>query len=433
MKRIVSSIYLLFITLGAFAQSSATSFDVAGIKVIMKPTQKEVVSVSMYFRGGVTNYPAEKAGIENLALAATAECGTKKFSKDAFKDREDAFGVEVGGSSGYDYGRISMNCISRFFDEGWGLFAEAVTNPVFDERELDMLKDKMISGIKQSESDPDGRIEQLAIQNTFKGTPYAIDPQGQESTLAGLSAAEVKQYYYNNLLNKNRMFIVVAGKVNKEDIVKRITSAFASLPAKPFTAVKLTMPVSSPVTLLAENRPLATNYIAGTFDAPAVSGNDYLPFRLAISVLSTRLFTEIRTNRNLSYAPYAHTENRLMPYGIMYVSTTDPKASVEVMLDVLKDLVENGFSEGELESGKSGYITTNYMKEESTGAIADALGRMEILGDWRIADETAERINRVTLPELNSVLKKYVKTIRWSYLGDKKLADEVSSVFRSTL
>ena len=55
------------------------------------------------------------------------------------------------------------------------------------------------------------------------------------------------------------------------------------------------------------------------------------------------------------------------------------------------------------------------------------------MGDWRIADETAERITKVTLTQMNAVLKKYVNTIRWSYLGDKKLADEAASAFKNTL
>ncbi len=433
MKRFAFSIYILFITLGASAQSKATSFDVAGIKVIMKPTQKEIINVSMYFRGGVTNYPADKAGIEQLALASTTECGTKKYTKDVFKDREDAFGVEVSGSSGYDNGTISMTCISRFFNEGWGLFADAVVNPVFEEKELEMLKDKMISGIKQSESDPDDRIEQLTIKNAFKGTPYAIDPSGDIETLNKLTSAEVKDYYYNKLLNKKRMFIVVVGKISKEEIIKRITASFASLPVKPYKPAVYSRPASASADVLLEERVLATNYITGSINAPSVSSNDYLPYRLAISALSNRLFREIRTNRNLSYAPYAHSINRLMPYAVMYVSTTDPKAAVQVMVDELRELRDNGFSEEELASGKSGFITNNYMKEESTEAIAASLGSAEILGDWRIADETAERITKVTLPQMNAVLKKYVNTIRWTYLGDKKRADEAASEFKTTL
>lgn len=433
MRRITASLFLLYITFSGFAQTMATSFEVAGIKVILKPTHKQVINVGMYFRGGVTNYSAEQAGIEHLALAATTECGTKKYNKDIFKDREDAFGVEVTGSSGYDNGTISMNCISRFFDQGWNLFADAVANPVFEERELGMLKEKMISGLKQSESDPDDRIDQLTIKNAFTGTPYAIDPAGDEATLAKLSANDVKNYYFNQLLNKKRMFIVVVGKITKEEITKRIIASFASLPSKPFTAKNLTARNTAVAKTLIEPRTLATNYITASFNAPLVSSNDYLPYRLAISALSNRLFREIRTKRNLSYAPYAHSVNRLMPYAVMYVSTTDPKAAVEVMVNELSDLKENGFSEEELASGKSGFITNNYMKEESTGAISAALGSAEVLGDWKIADETAVRITKVTLDEMNSVLKKYIGTIRWSYLGDKKLADEASEAFKISL
>lgn len=341
--------------------------------------------------------------------------------------------MEVTGSSGYDHGAISMNCISKYFNEGWDLFAEAVKNPVFEENELNMLKEKMISGIKQSESDPDERIEQMTLENAFNGTPYAINPAGTEASLQKFTAAEIKNYYFNQLLNKKRMFIVVVGKISKEDIIKRINSSFASLPVKPYKPSVLSGPTATSAKLLVENRALATNYITGSFNAPPVSSSDYLPYRLAISSLSNRLFREIRTKRNLSYAPYAHSVNRLMPYAMMYVSTTDPKAAVKVMIEELKDLRENGFTDEELASGKSGFITNNYMKEESTGAIASALGSAEILGDWRIADETAERITKVTLEQMNAVLKKYVSTIRWSYLGDKKLADEAADVFKTTL
>jgi len=431
MKKTFVNIFFLFITVNLFAQG-ATSFTVAGIKVILKPTNKEVIDVNMYYRGGVANYPSSKAGLENLALAATTEAGTKKYSANAFRDKADTYGIDLGGSSNYDYGQISMTCISRFFTQGWDLFANAVTSPVFDPREVDMLKEKVISGIKQSESDPDDRIEQLTMQNAFAGTAYATNPSGEETTLSKITAAELKSYYYNTLLNKNRMFIVVVGKVTKDEISKKILASFAALPAKSYKPAVLPGPKETGK-LLVEQRELATNYITASIDAPKLNSPDYLPFRLAISHLSNRLFREIRTKRNLSYAPYAYATTRLMPFAVMYVSTTEPKASAEVMLEQLKDLRDNGFSEEEMLSGKSNFITSNYMKEESSSAIASALGNAEILGDWRFADQAAERINKVTLKEMNDVLKKYINTIRWTFLGDQKLANENAAVFKSKI
>ena len=432
MKHIHLHIFLLFISVSVFGQNTATSFDVAGIKVILKPTIKEVIDVNMYYRGGVANYPAEKAGLENLSLAATTECGTKKYTGNAFRDRAESYGIDLGGSSNYDYGIISMTCISRFFDQGWDLFAEAVSNPVFEQRELDMLKEKIVSGVKQSESDPDDRIEQLTMQNAFAGTPYAINPSGEESTLSKLTAKEVRDYYYNTLLNKKRMFIVIVGKITKEQVIKKIQASFANLPVKTYKPAVLNVPAATGK-LLSEQRQLATNYITGSFNAPPVNSPDFLPFRLAISNLSNKLFREIRTKRNLSYAPYAYASTRLMPFAVMYVSTTEAKASVEVMIEELRDLRETGFTEEELQSGKSNFITSNYMKEESSGAIAAALGNAEIMGDWRIAEESANRIQKVTLKEMNEVLKKYVSDIRWTFLGDEKVLNSSREVFKSKI
>jgi len=432
MKRTFFNIFLLFISVNLYAQTSAVSFTVAGIKVILKPTVKEVVDVNMYYRGGVANYPATQAGIENIALAATTETGTSKYNANAFKDKADTYGVDIGGTSGYDYGTVSMTCISRFFNEGWDLFAEAVAHPVFNEREISMLKEKVISGVKQAESDPDERIEQLTMLNAFAGTPYAVNPMGDETSLGKLTAQQIKDYYYKKLLNKNRMFIVVVGKISREEITKRITASFASLPAGAYKPFLFAEP-AAPGKLMSEQRQLATNYITGSLNAPKVNSSDYLPFRLAISNLSTRLFREIRTKRNLSYAPYAYTTTRLMPFAVMYVSTTEPKASVEVMIQELKDLRDNGFTEEELSSAKSNFVTNNYVKEESSSAIASALGNAEIMGDWKIADEAAARINKVNLKEMNTVLKKYVGSIRWSYLGDQKLAEAAEAVFQSKI
>jgi len=86
MKIIRLNILFLFLSVSLFAQTSATSFTVSGIKVILKPTNKEVIDVNMYYRGGVANYPKTQAGLENLVLAATTEAGTKKYDANAFKD-----------------------------------------------------------------------------------------------------------------------------------------------------------------------------------------------------------------------------------------------------------------------------------------------------------------------------------------------------------
>jgi zinc protease len=411
------------------AQSTAQKFTVDGIEVIMKPTVKDIINVSVYYRGGVTNYNADKAGIENLALAGAPECGTKLFSKDAFKDKADKFGINVYGSSTYDYGFIGLNCISKYFNEGWSLIAEAVKNPVYNEKDFDLLKQKAISEIKNADADPDSKITKMAVANTFKNTPYAIDPTGEVNTVSNLSAKEIKNYYYNTLLNKNRMFIVVVGKISKEEITSKIKKAFGDLPSKSYTAFAYNIPEITSNNFNPEPRKLATNYIIGVVNAPLFTSDDFAANSLAVSAFSQNLFTEIRTKRNLSYAPYARSIRQRMPYNYMYVSTTDPKASVEVMVNEINRILTKGFSQKEFNDTKNLYITSNYMKEESTDRMAAALGKAEILGNWKMDEEFIGKIQKTTPADMTNVFKKYIKGINWSYLGDEKSADTAKDAF----
>ncbi len=228
------------------------------------------------------------------------------------------------------------------------------------------------------------------------------------------------------------MFLVVVGKISKEDLIKKITASFASIPAKPYTPKTIAVPAFTTNSLITKERSVATNYIVGLVNAPKMSNEDYVPYRLAISVLSSNLFREIRTKRNLSYAPGAHQTSGQVPYAMVSVSTTDPKASVEVMVDELKKLQQETVSDDGLQQLKGTFITNNYMKEQSSAAMAVGLGQSEIMGSWKIVEELPNKINAATAEQIRNAAKKYISGIKWNYLGDLKSAAEANTAFNSS-
>ena len=167
----------------------------------------------------------------------------------------------------------------------------------------------------------------------------------------------------------------------------------------------------------------------GVMNTPSFTSPDYVANRVAFATFSSNLFIEIRTKRNLSYAPYAYSVAQQMPYSLMYVSTTDPKASVEVMDNEIIRLKKDGFSQKEFSESKNLYITSNYMKEESTSALASSLGSAEILGDWKMSDEFIDKVQKLTPAEMTASFRKYIKGINWNYLGDEKAADAAKDAF----
>ncbi len=434
MKRIfIWSLFALILPAFGYSQSSAEKFSVDGIPVIMKHTVKEVLNVGVYYMGGVADYPKDEAGIANLALFATTECGTKEYTRDAFKNKADRYGIYLSGSSSYDYGNINLNCVDKYFPEGWSLLVEAVKHPVYGQNEFALLKEKILAGIKNSEADPDSKLEDMAMEHTFKGTAYETEPKGDTSSIPKLTATEVKDYYFQHLLNKNRMFIVVVGRISKKLISEKIHEAFGNIPSLPYTKPNYQAPDIAANSLNVQARKLATNYIMGFVNAPTMTSPDFVAGRLAMAAYSFDLFTEIRTKRNLSYAPYAYLVQRQMPYGLIYVSTTDPKASIQVMEDEIHKYKTKGFTDREFTDIRNLYITSNYMKNESTSAIASSYGLAEVLGNWKMADQFIDIVRKTTAQDMTNAFKKYVHGISWSYLGDPKAAETAKEVFETTV
>ena len=102
-------------------KKDAYDFTVDGVKVIVQPSDNDIVDVRTIIQGGVQNYPANKSGIESLAMSALTECGTIKDDKNTFKNKLDKVSAQVGGNTGFDYATFSMNCIKMDFGTVWPL------------------------------------------------------------------------------------------------------------------------------------------------------------------------------------------------------------------------------------------------------------------------------------------------------------------------
>jgi zinc protease len=423
MKKSIVTLLILGISFFSVkAQSETQSFDADGIKVIFKPTLKNVVNVRIYFRGGVTNYPARQAGIENITLNAATKCGTGKYSPAAFRDTSDNYGVFTYGTSTFDYGYIQINCISKYFDKGWDLFSSVVMNPVFETNEVKLLKDKEIDNLKDNESKPESYLDKLQMRNAFSNTPYAIDPAGNEETIDALTADDLRQYY-KTLLNKNKVFIVVVGNITKQDIFEKVLMSFGNMPSRSYTLTDLKAPVLSDNKLLTEMRDLKINYVSAIMNSPDFTDANYVPFKMGITGLSGNIYSYLRTQNKLSSSAGAYTSALIMPYTVMYAATNNVSAVMNGMLKKLKEIQNNGMEDEWLQHLKNIYITRNYINDQSASAITNNLGLAEILGNWQYGDDLPQLVKMVTVDQINKALSQYIVGLRWTVLGNPETID----------
>jgi len=401
--------------------------EINGVKVILKKTNKKVITTSVIVKGGTANYTKKKEGVEQFAFSLATEGGTKAYDKTTYSTMLEKMGSSISAGTSYDYGNFNLVSLKRNFDESWKLLVEVINNPLMNEEEFDLLKNKLIAAAQQTDSNPDAKLRNNAMENSFSGLPYANISGGTEESINNITLEDVTAHL-KKVMNKSDIFVVIVGDVEEEDITKKVEALVGNLPVgteRMFDYGEMSIKKSR---VTPEKRDIKTNYVRGYMDAPKATANDRVAMQVGMSIVRDRLFEEIRTKRNLSYAPQAYLPGVISgsPYVVWYVSTDKPNESIQVMYDEINKLRTVGFSPKELTDKKAGFLTRHFMGEESGGRQAMTLALAEISGlGWENTKTYLDDVNALTIKDINQAFKKYSsKGIDWTYLGDDTIIDE---------
>jgi zinc protease len=399
-------------------KAAAYQMEVSGVKVIVQPSGNDIVEIQTIIKGGVQNYTVSKQGIETLAMTGLTECGNKTDDKNTFKNKLDKVSAQLYASTSMDYATISMNCIKSDFEMVWPLYVNTITTPVFDAKEFDRIKQDAVNSLRAQASQPDYAIDKMAKQIAFTGKNYAKLPEGTVATVTKLTAAETKAYY-ESILTKSRMVIVVVASIERDVLEEKIKTLLATIPqGKPFSLKK--EPVAPLVnSFKAEKKDLATNYIQAITSAPAPGTADFNAFSLAMRIFSQRHFLEVRTNNGLSYAPGSWFDGGSSPSANISVSTTNPDKYIEVLKALVNKTKKEGFTEEEVKNIKTGYLTGFFYRQETNNAQAGSLVANEVLhNNWQRALTISDDMKKVKVEDLNKVFNKYITNMVYAYQGD---------------
>ncbi|MDI6804623.1 MAG: pitrilysin family protein [Bacteroidota bacterium] len=426
MKTTIIILFILILTISTvYSQKDVTEMNINGVQVIFKPAENDVVAVRLFVKGGSANLTPETAGIENFALQVATTSGTKKFPKDEYSSILDKLGSTIGSSSNNDFSVLSIRCVKENFSKTWELFEDIILNPAFDENEVTLTREKLISAIKTEDTNPDALIRKEMVRWYFEGHPYANRWIGTTPTVEKFTTEELMNYY-KQLMEKSRMLLVVVGRLDKKDFEKKVNALFAKLPVGSYKETPFAAPSKSQQSdYTIVEKPLPTNYVMGQYLLPSMNQPDYYAALLAHSILRDRMFEEVRTKRNLSYAPAAAMITEKTSTGFIYVSTTDPDSAIKVMVGELAKLKTETISEKEMKNHKMRFITMDYMRQETNAMQGGALAAAQLYtGSWKNAAKLVELINRVTAEEIKTMANKYITNLNFVYVGKKKKVDE---------
>jgi zinc protease len=429
MKFIVSIFLLLSFVFAANAQNSGqpstqsqanliSDFDVNGLKVIVKRRPgAPTVSAGLFIRGGVRNSTAATAGLESLMLSTATEA-SQKFPRGVMRKELTKMASSLGAGSNEDFSVVSLNSTRPNFDRTWEIFTDAVMNPSFTQQDFDLVRGKILTGLRNASSSPDSALEVLQDKVIYANHPYSNDPNGTIETISNFKLTDIRNYH-KKVMQTSQLMLVVVGDVDPAVLQKLVANSIGKLPRGNYKEQPLPQISFDKPSLDITTKSVETNYVKGVFAAPSLTSPDYYAMRVAMTLLQSKVINEVRNKRQLSYAPNAEMGDDAANTANIYVTANDANQSVFLMLEAIKAMRENTVDEDEF-TGLPGYfLTTYFIKQETNASQVAELARYELIGGgWRNSLVFLDKIREVKPEDVKMVANKYMKNIRFVVIGN---------------
>jgi zinc protease len=327
-------------------------------------------------------------------------------------------GSEIVVAPSADWTMFGIRSSTEVFDSTWAIFADRVIHPTLAKSEIGVVKAQYLSGIRQRRDDPDALADLLADSITFVGHPYAVSVGGNEQSIQAVDSAALRDYQRTQFVT-SRMLLVVVGNIDRAHIERLVNKSIGQLPRGSYGWTAPPRVPESPTAIVFARRQLPTNYILGYYSGPLANGEDYQALRVATSVLTGRMFAEIRTRQNLTYDVHAPFVDRAATLGGLYVTTVSPDTALRLMRAAIVDLQQGMLDPAGLKQLEEQFITEYFLDNETNAAQADFLARSQLYGgDYREADRFVDELKSVTPEAVQRVARKYMKGFRFAYVGD---------------
>ncbi len=396
------------------------------------------LNVKLLFQAGSAYDPPGKQGLAALSASMVAEAGSKALKIDEIKKAlfpmAASFNGQVDKEMATFTGIVHRDNAAAFLD----IALPQLSDPGFREEDFARLRDAQRNALKEdlkSSNDEELGKEQLQVE-IFSGTPYGHPVLGTAAALDAISLDDVKGFVQAHYTRAN-LGLGVSGELS-EDANAKLLQQLARLPEGPapgaLAAISGRMPQGRQVTIVdKETRATAVSF---GYPIPVKRGHpDFAALYLVRSWLGehrssmSHLYERIRELRGMNYGDYAYVE--AFPRG-MFQFFPDPNVArraqlfevwlrplrtqedahmaLRIAIHAMDELARKGLLAKDFED------TRNYLMKNVFVMTANQNQQLGYALDsqwYGIPEYTAYMrgaLQKLTLAEVNRVLKKYVQT-----------------------
>jgi zinc protease len=347
----------LSVSAKAQVPADVSEFTTNGIHVILRSSKaNDVVAVYLGVEGGLAYGETANPVLSGLTAGLISESGSDKYPKESFRDTLAKLSTSIAGGGSLYNMSFSLRTVRPNWNAAWGIFEDLLLHPHFDATEYQKQSQLAINGIQSRASNPEGYTDYVSDSIWFGKSP--LNRAAEVADVSGLSTQKLQDFYLTQF-QRSRMLLVVVGNITRVDLERKL-SFLGPIPQGTFKSggVDHVTPADRS-TAYVMTRELPTTYFVAKFSAPTIGSKDWWAERTLFQVLDKRLFDEVRTKRNLSYAPGGYvTGTRGNMFGVITLQSVLPDSAASVVMNEIHKLQTEPIPTQELENAKAARITT---------------------------------------------------------------------------
>jgi zinc protease len=379
-------------------------------------------ALEIRFRGGASVEPADKRGATNL-MTALLEEGAGDMDARAFARARDGLAASFRYGVSDDALSVSAQFLTENRDAAVDLLRQSLIQPRFDAEAIERVRAQVLSGLRSDEKDPQSIATRRFDALVFGEHPYATSLDGTVETVTALTRDDLLAAHAATMA-RDRIHVSAVGDITAAELGALLDSLLGELPA---TGSSMPGPADPafPGGVTVVDFPTPQSVVL--FGQPGVAQEDpdffaafILDHILGGGGFESRLMTEVREKRGLTYGIYTYLADRdhAQTWGGSVASANDRVAeAVEVIRAEWARLQAEGVTAAELENAKT-YLTGAYpLRFDGNGTIANIIVGMQMRGfpiDY--AATRNDKVNAVTLADVNRVAREVLDPAALSFV-----------------
>ncbi len=389
-----------------------------GVTILLKEDHSSpVVAVTAKARGGQWIEPEGLAGVSSMATNLLRR-GAGSMSAREISERADALGMTLEAGSGSDMADVSWQAPSKNFAKAWAIFSDVVTRPTFPSSEVAKVREDLLSRARSLGDRPFDYTNLQFQKALFHKSPYRNPVAGDTVSLTKIQLADLRKAYETMFSGKN-LVIAIVGDFDAASALEAARRSFSRLrPGNPVVieAVRDEAPTESRVVFVDKDQEQVT-YNTG-WPACSIRDADYVPLRLAVSLIGDRLFFKYVYEKGVAYRSWFYMSDRLgqaSAQNEMGVTPANfPMASAGVLEDVAR-VTREGVTAADLKGTVEKTLSRYYLGAQDNASQADRLAYYEATGlGYEFAERYPEMLRKATPDQVTAAARKYFAAGRFT-------------------